>query len=160
MGTINGVISFKPGNITENTLQPKVYLSKIRKNGLYLNDSLTAVVNRDKVITTKYREDIFLEFSPLTFYGNSQTSLMYKIREKGNTWTEGEGGGLLPLVKTEPGVYTIDIKLINESGMGNSPIWTLTFIVEPPYWMTLGFRLSASRYCCCWDCLLSGGIQE
>ena len=144
MGTINGVISFKPGNITENTLQPKVYLSKIRKNGLYLNDSLTAVVNRDKVLTTKYREDVFLEFSPLTFYGNSQTSLRYKIRERGNTWTDGESGGLLPLVKTEPGVYTIDIKLLNESGMGNSPIWTITFIVQPPYWMTLGFRLTAS----------------
>ncbi len=64
MGTISGLISFKPENITENTLQPKVYLSRIRKNGLYLNDSLTAVINRDKVISTKYNEDIFMEFSP------------------------------------------------------------------------------------------------
>jgi signal transduction histidine kinase len=85
-----------------------------------------------------------MEFSPLTFYGNSQTSLRYKIREKSNQWTDGESGGLLPLVKTEPGVYTLDIQLMNESGMGNSPIWTFTFIVEPPFWMTLGFRLTAS----------------
>ena len=144
MGTIGGVISFKPENIMENSLQPKVYLSKIRKNGLYLDDSLTAVINREKVIKTKFREDVFMEFSPLTFYGNSQTSLRYKIREKGDQWTEGEKGGLLPLVKTEPGTYTIDIELLNESGMGNSAVWTLKFIVEPPFWMTLSFRLTAS----------------
>lgn len=144
MGTINGVISFKPANIMENMLQPKVYLSKIRKNGMYLDDSLTAVVNRDKMFTTKYQEDVFLEFSPLTFYGNSQTSLMYRIREKGAEWITGESGNLLPLVKTEPGIYTIDIVLRNESGMGNSPLWTLNFVVQPPIWMTLGFRLTAS----------------
>jgi ligand-binding sensor domain-containing protein/signal transduction histidine kinase len=144
MGTISGLISFKPENITENILQPKVYLSRIRKNGIYLDDSLTAVINRDKVISTKYNEDVFMEFSPLTFYGNSQAILRYKIREKGDQWTEGESGGLLPLVKTEPGSYTIDIQLMNESGMGNSPIWTFNFVVEPPVWMTLGFRLTAS----------------
>jgi ligand-binding sensor domain-containing protein/signal transduction histidine kinase len=144
MGTINGVISFKPENISENNLQPKVYLSRIRKNGVYLDDSLTAVINRDRVITTKYREDVFMEFSPLTFYGNSRTNLQYKIREKGDQWTEGESGSILPMVKTEPGNYTIDIRLLNEAGIGSSPVWTLTFIVQPPYWMTLGFRLTAS----------------
>lgn len=144
MGTIGGVISFRPEKITENTLQPKVYLSKIRKNGIYLDDSLTAVTNRTRLLTTNYREDVFMEFSPLTFYSNSQTSLRYKIRERANRWIEGESGGLLPLVKTEPGQYTVDIQLMNESGMGNSPIWTMTFIVQPPFWMTLGFRLTAS----------------
>jgi len=144
MGTITGVISFVPEKIQQNILQPKVYLSRIRKNGLYLNDSLTAVINRDKLIVTQYDEDVFLEFSPLTFYGNSQSSLRYKIREKEDRWTKGEIGGILALVKTEPGNYTIDVQLINDSGMGNSAVWTINFVVLPPYWMTLGFRLTAS----------------
>jgi hypothetical protein len=61
------------------------------------------VINRDKLIVTQYDEDVFLEFSPLTFYGNSQSSLRYKIREKEDRWTKGEIGGILALVKTEPG---------------------------------------------------------
>ena len=144
MGTINGVISFKPQDLSENILAPKVYLSKIRKNGQYLNDSLTAVINRDRKITTKYGEDVFLEFSPMTFFGNAASNLKYRIRERGDEWINGESGGLLPLVKTEPGHYTIDIQMMNDSGLGNSPIWTLNFTVLPPLWMTLGFRLILS----------------
>ncbi len=144
MGTITGVISFRPDDIQQNILEPKVYLSKIRKNGIYLNDSITAAVNRDKLLIVRYTEDIFLEFSPLTFYGNSKSTLRYKIREKENQWVSGEISGLLPFVKTEPGNYTIDVQLINNSGMGSSPVWTFTFNVLPPFWMTLGFRLTAS----------------
>ncbi len=141
MGTVGGVISFFPSALTKNILLPGVYLTRVRKNGTYLNDSSTTLINRDRKIVTRFGEDLFLEFSPMTFYGVSKPELTYNIREQGDTWSAGEAGGLLPLVKFEPGVYTIDVRIKNYSGSESSKVWTLSFTVLPPFWKTVGFRI-------------------
>jgi signal transduction histidine kinase/ligand-binding sensor domain-containing protein len=142
MGTVAGMISFSPAILAKNTLIPSVYLTKIRKSGTYMNDSATAMINHDRRIVTKFGEDIFLEFSPLAFYGISEPELMYRIKELKPEWVKGEAGGLLPLVKYEPGEYTIEIRMKNYAGAESSKIWTLQYIVKPPIWKTIGFRLS------------------
>lgn len=144
MATINGLISFNPDNLTQNLIPPKVYLSKARLGGQYLNDSLTVLLNRDKMLTIRYGEDLYLEFSPMTFFGNAQTTLKYKIREVGNQWKDGEAGTLLPLLKTEPGSYNIAVQMFNGQGMGGSDVWNLRLVVLPPFWKTLGFRIAAA----------------
>jgi signal transduction histidine kinase len=143
MGTVAGLISFYPSALTKNLLLPGVYLTRIRKNGTYIGDSAVAVINRDQKIVTKFGEDLFLEFSPMTFYGVSKPELTFRIRQQGDEWLKGETGGLLPLVKFEPGVYTIDIRMKSYSGSESSPVWTLAFTVLPPFWKTIGFRILA-----------------
>jgi signal transduction histidine kinase len=146
MGTMSGVISFNPLELNKNLLVPGVYLSRIRKNGTYLSDSATTVVNRERRIVAKYGEDLFLEFSPMTFHGVNEPELSYKIREAGNEWRSGESKGLLPLIKFEPGEYTIDVKMKSYSGSETSKIWTLYVKVLPPFWKTLGFRVLATVF--------------
>jgi signal transduction histidine kinase/ligand-binding sensor domain-containing protein len=142
MGTVAGMISFNPTTLSKNTLIPSVYLTKIRKSGLYMNDSATAIINTEKKIVTKYGEDLFLEFSPMTFYGISEPELQYRIKEISNEWAKGEAGGLLPLVKYEPGEYNIEIRMKSYAGAESSGIWTLKYIVKPPIWKTTGFRIA------------------
>jgi len=141
MGTVGGVISFMPGEVGRNLLVPGVYLSRIRKNGSYLSDSSTTVINRERKIIAKYGEDLFLEFSPMTFYGVTEPVLTYRIRETGDQWLNGEAEGLLPLIKVEPGSYTIDVKMKSYSGSESSKIWTLYLTVLPPFWKTTWFRV-------------------
>ncbi|MGB4771012.1 MAG: two-component regulator propeller domain-containing protein [Chitinophagaceae bacterium] len=141
MGTTGGLISFLTRNLKKNTLPLGIFLSKMRKNGVYQEDSLTSQINKTRVITTKYGEDIFLEFSPLVFYTSAQTKLNYKIRELGEDWLNGEAGGLLPLVKMEPGLYNIDVRMVNDNGLRNSSVMSLKLNVLPPFWKTLWFRL-------------------
>jgi signal transduction histidine kinase/ligand-binding sensor domain-containing protein len=142
MGTVAGLISFNTAILAKNTLMPSVYLTKIRKSGAYMNDSATAMINHDRRIVTKYGEDLFLEFSPMTFYGASEPELLYRIKELSPEWSKGEAGGLLPLVKYEPGEYNIEIRMTSSPGAESSKIWTLQYIVEPPIWKTMGFRIS------------------
>ncbi|HLO82509.1 MAG TPA: two-component regulator propeller domain-containing protein [Chitinophagaceae bacterium] len=142
MGCVAGAISFHPDNLAKNTLLPGVTLTRIRRSGAYLDDSTTAVINRDRKIETKFGEDLFLEFSPMTFYGVSEPELTYRILELGQEWKVGEAGGLLPLVKYEPGDYTIEIRMKNYAGSESSKSWTLSYTVLPPIWKTLGFRIS------------------
>lgn len=143
MGTVAGLISFDPAKLTRNLLLPAVYLARVRKNGIYLDDSTTAAINRDCSIVTRYSEDVFLQFSPMTYYGENETELEYRIQGSDEKWLAGEAGGLLPLVRFEPGTYTIDIRIKNYPGSMPSEIWTLTFTVLPPFWSTLGFRITA-----------------
>lgn len=143
MGTTGGLISFSSHNLRKNNLPLGIYLSKVRKNGVYMDDSTTAVMNTTRMIRTKYGEDLFLEFSPLVFYTSAATRLDYRIREQGDGWVTGEVGGLLPLVKMEPGTYTIDIRMVNDNGLRNSNVMTLKLEVLPPFWKTLWFRLLA-----------------
>jgi signal transduction histidine kinase len=141
MGTTSGLISFKPEALRKNNLPLGIYLSKFRKNGVYQDDSATAIINKTRDITTKYGEDLFLEFSPLVFYTSAENKLNYKIREQGEEWIDGEVGGLLPLVRLEPGNYTIDVRMVNDNGLRNSNIMTLKLEVLPPFWKTIWFRL-------------------
>lgn len=141
MGTTGGLISFLTKDLKKNTLPLGIFLSKMRKNGVYQEDSLTSQINKTRVITTKYGEDIFLEFSPLVFYTSAETKLNYRIRELGEEWLNGEAGGLLPLVKMEPGIYNIDVRMVNDNGLRNSSVMSMRLNVLPPFWKTLWFRL-------------------
>jgi signal transduction histidine kinase len=93
------------------------------------------------MISVKFGEDLYLEFSPMVFSGNSNAVLRYNIKELGNQWKTSEAGTLLPLVKTEPGNYTIAIRIFNGQGKNVSDIWNLRLIVQPPFWKTLQFRI-------------------
>lgn len=143
MGTTGGLISFITHDLKKNTLPLGIYLSKMRKNGVYQEDMLTSQINKSRMITTRYGEDIFLEFSPLVFYTSAETKLNYRIREQGEEWISGEAGGLLPLVKMEPGLYNIDVRMVNVNGLRNSSVMSLQLNVLPPFWKTLWFRLLA-----------------
>ncbi len=144
MGTIAGLVSFKPDELQKNLMSPGIFLSRIRKNGLYQDDSTTGVVNRDKQMTVKYGEDVFLEFHPLIFYSTTESILYYRIKEQGEDWAKGEAGGLLPLVKMEPGSYTIDVVMKKDNGLRNSNIMTIKLEVLPPFWKTVWFRAVSS----------------
>jgi signal transduction histidine kinase len=143
MGTTGGLISFETRSLKKNMLPMGIFLARMRKSGVYLNDSATSVINSNRVITTKYGEDLYLEFSPLVFYTTAETKLNYRILEQGQEWIVGEAGGLLPLVKLEPGIYNIEVRMVNDNGLRNSSVMALKLEVLPPFWKTLWFRLVA-----------------
>ncbi len=142
MATINGVVSFFPDQLSQSHFQPKIYLAKIRLNGKLLSDSVTGIVNRDRNLTTKFNEDVYLEFSPLTYTGNRQLSIKYQLGN-GSDWKEAQVGTLLPLLRTEPGSYQLKVVMTdNQKQESNSEIWSLNLVVLPPYYKTVSFRIS------------------
>lgn len=142
MATINGVVSFFPNQLSQSVFQPKIYLAKIRLNGKLLSDSITGTVNRDRYLTTKFNEDVYLEFSPLTYTGNRQLSLRYQLGN-GSDWKEAQVGTLLPLLRTEPGSYLLKVIMTDsQKHESNSDTWSLNLVVLPPYYKTVSFRIS------------------
>jgi signal transduction histidine kinase len=141
MGTMNGLISFAPGQISKMLQSPKVYLSRIRLNGKYLIDSIISGVNQNKRLVSRYGEGIYLEFSPMVYNGSSNTIVRYRINEIDTAWKTGEAGLLIPLIKTEPGDYTFSVQIMRSTGNEKSDVWNMQLIVTPPFWKTFSFRL-------------------
>jgi signal transduction histidine kinase/ligand-binding sensor domain-containing protein len=141
MGTMNGLISFAPGQISKMLQSPKVYLSRIRLNGKYLSDSIISGVNQNRRLVSRYGEGIYLEFSPMVYNGSSNTIVRYRINEIDTAWKTGEAGLLIPLIKTEPGDYTFSVQIMRSTGNEKSDVWNMQLIVTPPFWKTFSFRL-------------------
>jgi signal transduction histidine kinase/ligand-binding sensor domain-containing protein len=141
MGTMNGLISFSPNQISRILQSPKVYLSRIRLNGKYLSDSLTSGVNLNRRLVSQYGEAIYLEFSPMVYNGSANMTIRYRINEIDTAWKTGEAGLLIPLIKTEPGEYTFSVQILHNTGNEHSDTWEMQLIVTPPFWKTFSFRL-------------------
>jgi signal transduction histidine kinase/ligand-binding sensor domain-containing protein len=141
MGTMNGLVSFSGSEIRKSNIEPRIYLSRIRLNGVRQSDSAVSTVNTSRRLITNYGEGVYMEFSSLVFNGSGNLGIRYRINEIDTAWRTGESGTLVPLIRTEPGVYTVSIQIYRNPGMEKSPEWTMQFIVKPPYWKTLPFRL-------------------
>jgi signal transduction histidine kinase len=143
MGTIEGMFSFHPDSIEQARLTPLVHLSKMRLNGKVLEDSVVALVNRDFRFTFDYGKDLYLEFSPMTFFGNGNYQLEYRVSNEGQdtTWKKGEAGLLLPLVRYDPGEYTLRARLVGSAGTQSPSVWIMRLTIVPPFWMTWPFRI-------------------
>jgi signal transduction histidine kinase/ligand-binding sensor domain-containing protein len=141
MGTMNGLVSFSGADIHKSNIEPRIYLSRIRLNGVRQSDSSVSTVNTGRRLITSYGEGVYLEFSPLVFTGSGNLGIRYRINEIDTAWRTGESGTLVPLIRTEPGIYTVTVQIYRSPGMEKSPEWTMQFVVKPPYWRTLPFRL-------------------
>jgi|GEM_PF-998691 signal transduction histidine kinase/ligand-binding sensor domain-containing protein len=142
MGTMNGLISFHGADIRKSNIAPRIYLSRIRLNGVYLGDSTVSGINTKKEMITRFGEGAYLEFSSMVFNGNGDLLVRYRFSETDTGWKAGERGALVPLVGTEPGEYTLRVQIYRSQGEEKSPEWTMKYVVTPPYWRTIPFRLA------------------
>jgi signal transduction histidine kinase len=140
MGTMNGLVSFSGRDIHKSNIEPRIYLSRIRLNGMRQSDSSVSTVNTSRRLITSYGEGVYLEFSSLVFTGSGNLGIRYRLNEIDTAWRNGESGTLVPLIRTEPGTYTLTVQIYRSPGMERSPEWTMQFVVKPPYWQTLPFR--------------------
>lgn len=142
MGTMNGLISFNGADIRKTNIAPRIYLSRVRLNGVYLGDSIVSGINTDRKMITRFGEGSYLEFSSMVFNGNTDLEVRYRFSESDTTWKTGERGALVPLVGIEPGEYTLRVQIYRPQGEEKSPEWTMKYVVTPPYWRTIPFRLA------------------
>jgi signal transduction histidine kinase len=140
MGTMYGLVSFTGAGIRKYNIPPRIYLSRIRKNGIRLPDSSIAQLNASRQLVTQYGQGLYLEFSAQVFAGSNDLNIRYRLNEIDTLWRMGESGNLVPLIRVEPGSYTLTVQILRAGGLEKSPEWTTQFVVQPLYWQTLPFR--------------------
>lgn len=142
MGTQNGFISFFPWEIRKNPRIPPIVITDIK----LMNQSLVFYPRHEGNFNYKnlriphHQNNISFYFSSLDFNNPAKNQLKYKLEGFDTEWTSSVSG-FVNYTNLPPGIYTFRV-----IGSNNDNVWNMqgashSFIVTPPWWATIWFRL-------------------
>ncbi len=155
-GTMNfggwtGLTRFKPEDIFDNVIPPKVLITdflisnqsiaKIEKQGV---PRLQGSINDLKEIQLSYLDSIFsIEFSALHFADPAENNYAYQLVGFDPDWVATDAKKrFATYTNLDPGRYVFKVKASNKNGIWNEEGTTLSILISPPFWKTWWFRLS------------------
>lgn len=150
-GGWNGLTRFKPENITDNTIPPKVLItdfllsnqsiSKLNKDGV---PRLPSAIHETKEIHLDYLDSIFsIEFAALHFADPSENRYAYQLIGFDEKWVETDAKKrYATYTNLDPGRYVFRVKASNKNAVWNEEGISLVIYIAPPFWKTWWFRIS------------------
>lgn len=143
-GGINGFISFRPNEITDNLNPPIVVLTnfevlnKTVNIGEEINGKviLSKALNLTKTITLGYEDKSFsLEFAALDYSGPSKIRYAYQLEGLDKNWIYTDASRRIATYANLPsGTYQFRVKAANSDGIWNEKPRILEIIILPPWW--------------------------
>lgn len=154
-GTMNfggwtGLTRFKPENISDNTIRPKVVITdflisnqSIGKSENIQSPRLQGAISDAKEIKLSYLDSIFsIEFSALHFADPMGNEYAYQLVGFDPGWVETDAKKrFATYTNLDPGQYTFRVKASNKNGIWNDDGISLAIHISPPFWKTWWFRL-------------------
>lgn len=140
-GGVNGFNSFFPKRIEDNENIPPVYFTsfKVFDKVIPLTGSITSAKN----IVLSYAQNFFsFEFVALNYTLPQKNKYSYMLKGFDQDWhTVSAQQRFASYTNLDPGNYTLVVKASNNDGVWNESGTSLNIIINPPFWMTLWFRL-------------------
>ncbi|WP_439128231.1 triple tyrosine motif-containing protein, partial [Polaribacter sp.] len=139
-GGIKGITNFYPSKIKENTVIPKVHITKLN---VITSDSTFVYNHREKksVILPYNQNTISLEYVALNYTNSSQNKYKYQLVGRDKNWVEDNGFRFSRYVQLPPGKYKFKVIAANNDGLWNKKGDELFIEIMPPFWKTLWFQI-------------------
>jgi len=131
----NGVLSFQPRHIIENTTAPPVRLTDFRifQQSVVLD---TAIQFR-KTITLSHDQNMFsFQFAALNFTNPGKNQYAYKMQGFLDEWIDIGHERITSFTNLDPGSYVFRVKGSNNHGVWNEEGASINIIILPPWWKT------------------------
>jgi hypothetical protein len=144
-GGYNGIVSFNPDSILENTTIPSVVFKKLflfnEEVKIGATDNiLSQPIDKTQVITLNHDQNIFsIEFAVLNFINPLKNQFAYKLEGFENNWNYVKEP-IASYMNLEPGTYNLKIKGSNNDGVWNEEGASIKIIITPPFYATIAFR--------------------
>ncbi len=154
-GGVNGLNTFFPNALSENTRPPEVALVDLK----LFNQSVkkTGAVKLDKPLNEMgelkldYKQrDITFDFVALHYADSENNEFAYKMDGYNKDWVYIGKKRSASFTNLPPGEYTFHVKAANSDGVWNEEGTSIRLEIAPPFWATWWFRIAAV--------LLFGGI--
>lgn len=140
MGGVEGITSFRPDQLRDDSFQPKVELTE-----LYVNNRLTdpnpqsflrAPIHAIHELTLPYNQNFLtVHFAALQFNLPGKNHYRYKLEGVEADWVETSQPQAI-YTTLAPGRYTLLVNASNTSGKWSPYVRRLTVIITPPFWAT------------------------
>jgi ligand-binding sensor domain-containing protein len=141
VGGMNGFNCFYPDEIHQNPNPPRILITAFRKFNIV---QPFRPKNGDE-IRLRYDDNFFsFEFAALDFRSPLKNKYRYKLENYDQTWIERSADKrYAEYSKVKPGRYVFRITGTNSDGYWNEEGANITIIIQPPWWSSWWFRISA-----------------
>jgi signal transduction histidine kinase/ligand-binding sensor domain-containing protein len=139
-GGVNGLNSFFPSDLKNNSYTPQLILT-----GIQINDtSYRQVINPSEIKELKvdYQQNtIGFQFSVIHYANAAASKLSYLLEGYDKKWVTVASNTLIRYTNLPNGHYILKVKAINADGIEADNIYSLPILVRAPWWKSWWFRL-------------------
>jgi signal transduction histidine kinase/ligand-binding sensor domain-containing protein len=140
-GGVNGVSIFKPEDLNDNPVEPKIVFTQLKIG------NVPAIIDPPITNATEIKLDYFnqsfrLEFAALNFYKPKKNQYAYRIKEIRDDWTYLGNENSIEIANLGYGTFTIEVIASNNDNVWNEKGISLKVEIKPPFWAAIWFRLS------------------
>lgn len=149
-GGLNGVTSFFPEAIYDNSLPPTIVFTGVRlfnqpvKPGETYNGRVImprSTTYSDTLIFKHSENVITIEFAALEYIKSHRCRYKYILEGFNENWVDIKTENRVSFTNLNPGFYTLHVKAANSDGYWNPTEALIYIVIEPPFWRTWWFKL-------------------
>ncbi|UYQ95884.1 ATP-binding protein [Chitinophaga horti] len=142
-GSANGLISFDPAEMRQDSFVPPVYFTGMRINnrevvigeeGSPLQRSLMFL---DRITLQHDQSTFSLDFAALGFTAPGDLQYAYRLDGLSEGWVHPEKDRRIHFTQLTPGDYTLRVRTSSSSGVLNGRETVLRITVLPPWWASI-----------------------
>ncbi|GAB4021157.1 hybrid sensor histidine kinase/response regulator transcription factor [Spirosoma koreense] len=135
LGGLEGITSFDPGNLHEDTYQPPVQITSIQVNNQPVSTG-TVPVQILSELTLPYNQNfVTVQFAAMQYNRRNKIRYRYQLEGLEAGWTETDRP-ITVYTGLQPGRYTLRLNAANTAGVWSTHVRTLQLTIEPPLWAT------------------------
>ena len=149
-GGYNGITTFFPENIRDNTYVPPTVLTSFkifnRPVPVGAKSVLKKAIPYVESLTLSHRDSVFsFEFAALSYANPHKNRYRYRLEGLEPGWNEvGSRQRLATYTNLDPGKYVFHVQGSNSDGVWNEEGVSLPILVTPPWWGTWWFRITGA----------------
>ena len=146
-GGINGLFSFNPLHIINNTYLPPVVFTSmsIYNQKVYPNEEgspLEKQINQTQKIVLNHRQTSFaFEYAALNYTLPEKNQYRYKLEGFDPDWVHAGTRNVAYYTNVQQGTYVFKVQGSNNDGYWNEEAKTIEITILPPWWNTLWFKI-------------------
>ncbi len=146
-GGVNGFNFFNPDKLIENQYLPKVYIVDFKLLGeSQLPDKKGSILSKhisftDTIEIAFDQSVITFEYIAINYIVPEKMNYAYMLEGFDKAWRYVGNERKATYTNLDPGEYIFKVKAANNEGKWNEEPTTINLIVEPPWWMTIWFKI-------------------
>ncbi|MEM1319529.1 MAG: two-component regulator propeller domain-containing protein [Bacteroidota bacterium] len=135
VGTPRGLTSFPKSAIQQNKVAPPIRITQVKiwEQDTLLQESYQLPYNQN---------NLYIAFKGIALRARGQSSYRYRMLGVDTNWVETTTE-FVRYPALNPNAYTFEVVAVNEDGVASEQAARLSFVIAPPWWQTLWFRLLA-----------------
>lgn len=138
-GGVNGITTFHPDQIQQNTIIPPVHITDIE---VITSDSTFSptLKDTDKLTLPWQQNTVQINYVALNYTNSSQNQYRHQLVGHDPDWVENKGARQARYVRLPPGEYTFEVMGSNNDGLWNPVAKSIIIEILPPFWQTWWFK--------------------